>query len=171
MAEKPKDPKSGQCQEYDLPFIHLCPHADCQCQDDILAGIVASTGPMLPPVPDWILGAAEEASMAFKRPIPSSAPKPMPNAWTDKGDKSDYPNIFAFLTETVYDDGKPRMTGSISLFTQLGVLKASVSDKDNKRVCYLEASNLMELIQLIDMSICAEDTVWKDQQPYRQPTF
>lgn len=98
--------------------------------------------------------------MGFKRRAESPL-KPMPNAWNDPVDKADNPNIFAFLTELKYDDGKPRLTGSISIFTQLGVLKASISDKDAQQVAYIEAPSLMELFALIERAICDGSTEWK----------
>ena len=162
------DPKSGENREEALPFIHLCPHADCQCEDDVLRGRLPGNGVMLPPVPRWFQEHMEENNMGFKRPNLNTPVKPMANAWNDAADRADYPNVFGFLTETTYDDGKPRMTGSISIFTQLGVLKASVSDRDNKRNFYVEALTLHELIGMIEQGICDDNTEWRNQQPFQK---
>jgi len=144
-----------------MPFTHLCPTPDCECGNDLLAGISPATGPMVNRTPEWFQDALQELEdMGFKRRDPG-APKPMANAWNDPGDKADYPTIFGFLTETKYDDGKPRQTGSISIFTQLGVLKASISDKDNGQVAYVEALTLHELIELVERAICDDSTEWK----------
>lgn len=165
------DPKTGEMGEEPMPFIHLCPNTDCLCEDDVLAGISPASGLMVPAIPEWILDALEEQDMGFKRPTTTTVVKPMPNAWNDQADKADFPNLFGFLTETKYDDDKPRLTGSISIFTQVGVLKASISDKDNKRVAYVEALTLHELVETIERAIFAEDTVWREQQPYNKPPY
>ena len=163
------DPKSGEW----IPtvFTHLCPTPDCLCDDDLLAGIDLGGGVCIPPKPEWFVDAEESIMAGFKRPKLDSVPKPMANAWNHEEDKHDFPNIFGFLTETKYDDGKPRVTGSISIWTQLGVLKASISDKDNKRVCYVEALSLHELIEMIERTICDDNTDWKNQKPFNQPPY
>lgn len=147
-----------------MPYIHLCPTPDCLCEDDLLAGIVPASGPMVNRSPQWFLDALESAEMGLKKPNGSTAVKPMPNAWTDQVDKNDNPNLFAFLTDTKYDDGSPRMTGSVSIFTQVGVLKACIADKDNKRIAFVEALSLCELVQMIEDAICNDSTDWKVQQ-------
>jgi len=146
-----------------MMFTHLCPTPDCLCEDDVLAGIEPASGPMINRTPEWFLDAMRSSDMALKKPKPDDTPKPMANAWKDPGDKVDNPNIFAFMTDTKYDDGSPRMAGSISIFTQIGVLKACVSDKDNKRVCFVEAPSLAELFGLIELAICDDCTEWKAQ--------
>lgn len=151
------DSKTGE----HVPFIHLCPTPDCLCEDDILAGIASSDGPMVNRTPEWFLDALEVAGMGFKRRDPAKSPDKLANAWDDLVDQKDYPNIFAFLTETKYDDGKPRMTGSFSVWTQQGVLKASINDRDTSNVCYVEAPSLQELIALIEQAICNDGTEWK----------
>jgi len=161
----PIDPKTGE----PVPFTHLCPDADCKCENDVLAGIAPASGPMVPRIPEWFSEAMEELEMGFKRRDPSKGPQPLPNAWADPVDKSDFPNIFAFLTETKYDDGKPRMTGSFSVWTQLGVLKASVNDRDLGQVFYIEANTLHELIEMIERGICDDNTDWKASK--KSPPF
>jgi len=159
------DPKTGESTEENrMPFTHLCLTSDCLCEDDLLWGIRPASGPMVNRVPDWFLDAMRSHDLAIKKPSAGGAPKPMANAWVDKVDQADNPNTYAFLTDTKYDDGSPRMTGSISIFTQIGVLKACIADKDNKRVAFIEAPSLCELFGLIEMAICDESTDWKAQQ-------
>jgi len=146
-----------------MPYTHLCETPDCLCEDDLLRGIRPASGPMVNQTPEWLLDAMESIAMGLKKPSADAAPKPMANAWKDKADIADNPNIYAFLTDTKYDDGSPRMTGSISFFTQIGVLKACVSDKDNKRVFFVEALSLCELMGMIEMGICDDSTEWKAQ--------
>lgn len=152
-----------------IVFIHLCRDADCMCEDSVLRGLVPASH--LPPADpfEWITDAMEDVEMAFKRRTDTGPLKPPPNAWVDPVDKQENPNIFAWLTETKYDDNKPRMTGSISIFTQLGVLKASISDRDASKVAYVEALSLVELITVIEQAICDDSTEWKDSG--RKPTY
>lgn len=104
----------------------------------------------------------------MKKPDLTKTPiKPMPNAWKDDPWAIDYSNIHQFLCCDKWDDGSPRVTGAISFFTQLGVLKAVVNDKHFNRRVFVEATTWDELIQLIDMAICSDSTDWKPQP--RQP--
>lgn len=142
-------------------FIHLC---DLRCRTRCQFGVLgyellfdAKTGESN----DWHYTSQEFIRMAMKKP--NDAPlKPMANAWDAKDVfKVDMPNIYEFLTATRWDDGSPRMPGSMSIFVQVGVLKACINDKELKRVAFVEAPTWDELLAQIDMAICDDNTVWR----------
>ncbi len=47
------------------------------------------------------------------------------------------PGLGAFLGETSWDDGSPRLPGSLTLFCEDGVLKCCLSDKDLERIVFV----------------------------------
>lgn len=152
-------------------YAHMCGDPSCRCTNAFpRLHTPPDDGAAVPP-DEWHTTAMEMVEMALKKPSSATPIKPMPNAWKSDTDKSDYPFIYEFLTATKYETGEPRITGSISFFTQLGVLKASISDKDNNRVTYVEAPSWSELIAAIDMAIADENTVWRQSAAARTPPY
>lgn len=96
-----------------------------------------------------------------RRPPPDVTGTPQLPPWDDAQFMEDYPSIHSFLSDTTYDDGKSRATGSITLFTQLGALKASVSDKDRGVVAYLSATTVDELLVMIELGIETDKLEWR----------
>lgn len=99
--------------------------------------------------------------MGLKQPTPPSEIKPPQNDWADPVDQRDTPNIYAFLHDRKYDNGKPRMTGAMSIFTLNGVLKACINDRENNRTCFVEAASFGELIAKVEVAICDDGIEWK----------
>ena len=143
-----------------MPYVHLCRYDGCWC-DGMTWQEIVSYAINCPSVDEWWKeNGLEDHEMAFKRPDSSSKPKPSPKEWNDPGDKQDYPNLYSFLHDNMYDDGKPRVTGSMSIFTKMGCLRASLNDKDLNRVCYIEALTIAELWELAERAIGDDSTEW-----------
>jgi len=154
-----------------MPWIHLCRNTHCWCEGRLHGEIVLNAGQDHVPQPSWHSDAMEEMAMAMKKPT-VNAPVRKPEAmWNDKGDMMDYPNIYQFMMDLKYDDGSPRVPGSISFFTHLGVLKACINDKDNARTAFVEALTIHELWTKCDMAIADGCTEWKVNPLAKKPTF
>lgn len=114
-------------------------------------------------------------TMALKRrdtPVgmgPASGP-----VWEDPEFKAEYPNLHAFLFDSLYDDGTRRLTGSISIFTKGGVLTAAVNDNDRKVSAFVKGATWAELLFYIDEGIKADSLEWRSKTPNgntTQPPF
>lgn len=108
-----------------------------------------------------------EIYFSMKRPSQTPAGPPPDPPWNDNDFKSDLPNLYVFLHDDTWDDGKVRITGSISIFKQKGALKAAVNDKDRGLVAFVTAPTFAELLTLIDMGICADNLDWKANTGYK----
>jgi len=154
-----------------MPWIHLCRSTECWCQGRLYGESVLKAGAGHVAQPDWHSEAMGAMHMAIRKRDLSSKHIPAKNAWNDPGDKSDYPNLFAFLTDTKYDDGSPRVPGAVSIFTSQGVLKACINDKDQISTAFVEGATLHELIEWIERAICDDTTEWKVNPNAKKPTF
>jgi hypothetical protein len=96
-----------------------------------------------------------------KRRAPDTAGRPLDPLWQDPEFMRDYPAIFSFLHDTEYDDKSIRVTGSITLFSMAGVLKASVNDKDRRLVAFVTAPCWDELLFLVEKGISNDSFDWK----------
>lgn len=105
---------------------------------------------------------SEEDDMALeRRTIPAAKALPTEPAWEDPVFTRDYPSITSFLRDCTWDDGTVRVPGSISLFCQMGTLKAAVSDKARSVIAFVSAPTWEELLALLEMGICNDSLDWK----------
>jgi len=154
-----------------MPWIHLCRSEECWCQGRLYGEIVLKAGRESVPQPEWHSDAMGELTMAMKKRPMTGCAVPARNAWTDAGDKADFPNIYSFMVDQKYDDGSPRVPGAISIFTSQGVLKACINDKDNISTAFVEANTIHELIECIERAICDDATEWRVNPNAKRPTF
>jgi len=96
-----------------------------------------------------------------KRPPPTGPGISLGDPWEDPGFKEDYPNVFAFLYDTKYEDGSARTPGSISIFVSGWSLKFAVNDKDRGCVAFVNAGTFFELLTLVDDGIGNDNLDWK----------
>lgn len=61
-----------------------------------------------------------------------------------------FPAMVEWLTESKWDDGKKRETGTAMLLAEGGLWKLWMHDRDGKRSCWISAESLTTLIQRAD---------------------
>lgn len=72
-----------------------------------------------------------------------------------------YPAIWEFLTLSIWEDGEPRVPGSITVFLQDGFLKACLIDKDADLVAFVSADSLEGILQALEAGIQDERMDWR----------
>lgn len=80
---------------------------------------------------------------------------------TDEVFSGFYPTLFAHLTETVWDDGKPRKTATLLLFAENGRWKGFFHDRDGKRGFWVTAEAWEGLLDALEGSVESSSTEWK----------
>lgn len=109
-----------------------------------------------------------------KRPPPNGPGISLGDAWDDESFRVDYPNIYSFLMDTKYEDGSPRVQGSISIFVSGYSLKFAVNDKDRGLVAFVNSPTFFELMTIVDDGIRDDSLDWKataKPQPGKVPPF
>ena len=66
----------------------------------------------------------------------SDAPFPEKGAWAS------LPDLLAFMCQQHWEDGSSRQTGTMMLFTESGVWKCWLHDRDASQGCFLSSSTL-----------------------------
>lgn len=89
-------------------------------------------------------------------------------AWHGPDDDllSPYPGVCDFLGQDQWEDGSPRVTGSLTLFLDDGRLKACVSDKDGHRILFVTGSTLAAILDAVEVAVVSGEGDWR---PVRQP--
>jgi len=86
---------------------------------------------------------------------------PANTAPPDAATKQKLPGLWEFLTETEWDVGEPRVTGSITFFAEDGMWKACLSDRDQDLVAFVAADTLTKLFLRADEGIRESKLDWR----------
>jgi len=75
-----------------------------------------------------------------------------------------YPAISEFLYATVDDEGKPRLTATLMLFADGGLVKALLNDRQNQQSLWAQGSSFEEALSDLDRRIQDDTSAWRDNQ-------
>jgi len=78
-----------------------------------------------------------------------------------------YPRLYEFIMDGVYDDGKPRETGTMLVCFGQGLWKAWLHDKDSAASCWVSGSTLQNVLDAAEAVFeegCGE---WRATKPQK----
>jgi len=81
-----------------------------------------------------------------------------------------YPTLAAYLTETKYQDGTPRVTATILIFCENGVLRLCVNDRDNNRSVFFTSETVEGGLLAAENAIATNTAEWRIKQGYNRQT-
>jgi len=90
-----------------------------------------------------------------KNPLDSLPP------WVDQEFAQEFPNLHAFLFDDAYEDGKPRLRGTMNVSVRNGVLSIALNDNDNQRTLWINMGTWAEAIFMANQSVCNDNADWK----------
>lgn len=86
----------------------------------------------------------------------------------DVGDKPErgsilleYPHLYEYLTESSWDDGKPRDRATIMIIADGGRFKLWLNDKALGRSCWVSGETLEAAFLSLDAGLSADDLEWR----------
>lgn len=71
------------------------------------------------------------------------------------------PTFLDFVTLVRWPEGDLRTTGTVLLFCEDGLWKASLHDRDGARTVFVSAGGLLELLSVCDEALAAQGTPWR----------
>lgn len=72
-----------------------------------------------------------------------------------------YPTLCEFLATTVWPDGAPRTTGSISLFFEDSLFKACLNDRDASLSAFVSSPTLAGVLDKLEAGLVADKLDWR----------
>lgn len=114
----------------------------------------------LPRLTERDLTPLEEEEMAMKRSEPEGTQPTRPTA-RDEVLYGWLPTVHEWLTETQWDDGKPRRTTTLMVVVENGRWKCWVHDRDSKRSAWVSADAWEALWEILERGLQAEDLEWR----------
>lgn len=72
-----------------------------------------------------------------------------------------YPDLWAFLTQLVWEDGTERVPGSLLVFSDEGVLKCMLRDRMAGMCLWVSALDMDQLLQAVELRVCGDRSEWR----------
>lgn len=79
-----------------------------------------------------------------------------------------WPAVWAFVTQGAWEDGSPRVTGTILLFWERGRLKACLSDRDAQAVAFVTLTGAGDPLDELEDALRADNIDWRAQKPWNK---
>ena len=100
--------------------------------------------------------------MALRKPTkPVKGPMDSLPLWEDQEFAQEFPNVHAFLYDDQYEDGKPRLRGTITISVRNGVLSMALNDNDNQRTLWVNQPTWAEAWEMAERSVADDNSDWK----------
>lgn len=71
------------------------------------------------------------------------------------------PTLYEYLFHEVFDDGTPRVTSSLSIFTEAGALKLALNDREQDLVAFLTIEDVQSGLETLESRLCADSLDWR----------
>lgn len=72
-----------------------------------------------------------------------------------------FSELWAFLTGTPVEGGKPRQAGKLSLSCSAGRVQLTLNDPETAQYCHLEGEAVDDLLLLADAGLCDGSLAWR----------
>lgn len=106
----------------------------------------------------------EYERMGLKKPVVAAADGGVPDRAQRGDDWVLYPALMEFLATDSYEDGTPRRTATLTVFTDGGLIKASVNDRDNDGVAFVTSESIAALLVVLEDKLKASSLDWRYKQ-------
>lgn len=86
----------------------------------------------------------------------------------DEGFKKEMPTLWAFVTQTEWEDGSSRETGTIFIFREAGTWRACLNDRDSGHVGFVSCDTFKGLWKAVEKQLAEERVDWRLSRQARQ---
>jgi len=100
----------------------------------------------------------------MKKPLPGDQFKRYEAPVSDALLMEDFPEFYEHLTATAYEDGGARVTSTLLIFVDNGVLKLCLNDRDNGRSAFFTATDLMSAIHAMESALRENTVDWRSKR-------
>lgn len=106
-----------------------------------------------------------EMLMALKRVTPDKKLTGAEGAgFEDPGFAKDYPTLYEHLTSVTWEDGSARITSSMILFAEEGMLKGCLSERNDHLSLWASGSSLKGLLKALEAALNTPMPQWRKQK-------
>lgn len=95
------------------------------------------------------------------RPKPGELTARNDAPFSDRNFAKDYPTLHEMLTATQYGDNQPRVTSTLLIFVENGILRFCLNDRDNSRSAFFTAETFSDGLEAIDSALLSNKVDWR----------
>jgi len=105
--------------------------------------------------------------MAFVKKVAAADQKTagVPSPEGDKWVRA-YPALWEYLTLTEYEDKTTRVTSTLLVFIEEGVVKACLNDRDASRTLWVSGPSVPDTLKALDALLRAGEGEWRSSKPW-----
>lgn len=81
--------------------------------------------------------------------------------FVDEHMSAEHPDLYAFMREVAWSDGKKRLTGTLTISVEGRVIKCSTHDRDGKRYFWMTGESWQGLLRSIDSALRNDTAEWR----------
>jgi len=110
---------------------------------------------------DEKLSLLEGDHMAIRKPKPGEYNGPVEDPFNDAAFAGDYPTLHEYLFQTAWADGSFRHTSTLSVFTDNGIMKVVINDRDNNRSAFFTGKTWRDIFDKLEAALAGETVDWR----------
>lgn len=99
--------------------------------------------------------------MAIRKPKPGEYNGPVEDPFKDGAFQGDWPTLYEYLFMTQWADGSFRHTSTMSVFTDNGIMKIVLNDRDNNRSAFFTGATWRDIFDKIEAALAGETVDWR----------
>jgi len=103
----------------------------------------------------------------MQRPLPGGRTGPVEADFCDPQWAKSLPALTEYLTATKYDGGQGRVTSTLLLFLENGVLRLCLNDRDNNRSTFMSGETVDMALHALDAALSSDTADWRTRSNHR----
>jgi len=109
----------------------------------------------------------ETYEMALRRSASASSGVPAGHVGADPSWSSRWPVLASHLFDATFEDGTPRVTSTLMVLAELGVVKVCLNDREEARSAWVSGRTVDEALEALENGLAADSVDWRARQPGR----
>jgi len=105
--------------------------------------------------------------MGLKKPMGKAGDLPPDVTCADPSWASRWPLLASHLFDLKYEDGSPRLTSTLMLLGEHGVVKACLNDREEARSAWVSGRTVDETLGALEVGLMADSLDWRARPPGR----
>jgi hypothetical protein len=80
------------------------------------------------------------------------------------------PLVLEYLTQTAWEDGKPREVATITIVAEGGSWRVCLNDRAMSRSCWISGETVHKALEALEKALQEDKAGWRATKPWGRPT-
>lgn len=105
----------------------------------------------------------ERVEDMLRKPKPGERTGPVEPVFNDADFKATYPQTTDHLAAVRYEDGSPRVTSTLLIFCDTGILRVCLNDRDNNRSVFFTGETVEAALTSMENALAEGTVEWRSR--------